>query len=124
MASWTCQRQTNGKVCRHVNPSKKTMNCAKCGKRRPPSKRPAHMAALDTFDYVAWVAEFGEACMICSAEPKPGKRLHRDHEHRGAGLQRGILCWPCNRKLGSLDREWLIAAVAYLERAESRRDAA
>lgn len=124
MKPWTCRRQTDGKVCGHTNPSKKTMLCASCGKRRPPSKRPAHMAALDEFDYVAWVAEHGEVCGICGSPPKGKRRLDRDHEHKGSGRARGLLCaFPCNTGLkGWMTAEWLRAAADYLDRAAGRSD--
>lgn len=118
--TWTCQRQTNGVKCRAVNPKRRHI-CAACGKRRPKTKRPAHMAALDEFDYLQWVAEHGEVCAICGAEPKDGRRLARDHEHKGDGYVRGLLCFQCNRKLGNKNAEWLQAAADYLKRAASLR---
>ncbi len=117
--TWICQRQTGGVKCRATNPKRRHI-CAACGKRRPKSKRPAHMAALDAFDYVQWVAEHGEVCAICGAQPTPGRRLARDHEHKGAGTPRGLLCFRCNRMLGNKTAEWLHAAAEYLDRAASR----
>lgn len=59
----------------------------------------------------------GEFCGICGALPKSHKRLDRDHEHRGDGKARGLLCWACNRQLRTWATiEWLKAAAAYLER--------
>jgi hypothetical protein len=55
-------------------------------------------------------------CGICGKEPP----LHRDHEHRGEGKPRGLLCFPCNLQLKHTSTpKWLRAAAAYLERAES-----
>jgi hypothetical protein len=65
-----------------------------------------------------------ETCGICGAAPKPGKKLHRDHEHVGVGFARGALCFRCNAALRPyMTLEWLRAAVAYLERADTRRAA-
>ena len=64
---------------------------------------------------------FGETCGICGRAPS-GRRLHRDHEHVGAGHRRGLLCFRCNSALRTyMTLDWLRAAVAYLERAEARR---
>jgi len=118
--TWTCQRQTGGVKCRHVN-ARRYQICRACGKRRPPSKAPAHMAALDDFDYTMWVAEFGEVCGICGAPPK-SRKLDRDHAHEGDGIRRGLLCaFPCNTGLKDwMTPEWLRAAADYLETAEAR----
>lgn len=59
------------------------------------------------------------ACAICASE----KNLQRDHEHKGDGLVRGILCWRHNKLLSDNDwtPEMLRRAADYLERAERRR---
>lgn len=116
---WTCQRVTAGVKCGHRNPRIKR-NCELCSKPRPATQRPAHMRALDV-PYVQYVElNGGEHCGICRRERKPGaRRLDRDHDHKGAGTPRGILCANCNRWLmPSMDVTWLRSAVAYLERAE------
>ena len=120
--SWTCQRVSGGVKCGHVNALRK-LNCEACGKRRPPTKRPAHMAALKEYDYVWYVAQFGERCGICGSPPK-SRRLDRDHEHKGDGKPRGLLCaFPCNTGLKDwMTPEWLEAAAAYLRRAEGVAD--
>ena len=57
-----------------------------------------------------------DRCGICGKEPEPGKRHHRDHDHK-TGAPRGLLCWPCNSRLTTrVDAEWLRRALAYLER--------
>lgn len=123
MSSWTCQRQSNGVVCRHVNPPRKR-NCEQCGKRRPPRKRPAHLAVLETTTYEECVARFGERCGICGSRPKPGKKLHRDHEHKDGGEIRGLLCFRDNSALRSyMTIDWLRNALAYLEAYEARKNA-
>jgi hypothetical protein len=67
--------------------------------------------------YELWVARFGERCGICGRPPGPNRRLDRDHDHRGAGAPRGLLCHQCNRALPSwVTADWLRKAAAYLER--------
>lgn len=120
---WTCQRVENKLRCGFVNPNRKR-RCGWCGKPRPARKRPAHLSALK-LPYEHYVQiNGGERCGICGAEPKPGRRLDRDHEHKGVGYARGLLCWSCNRQLKHTSTvEWLRAAAAYLERADARRAA-
>jgi hypothetical protein len=80
------------------------------------------MAALDISyeDYIE--LNGGERCGICGRGRSPERRLQRDHDHRGEGLARGLLCFACNRWLrGFMTIEWMRAAIAYLERAEARR---
>lgn len=79
------------------------------------------MSALDV-PYEHYVElNGGEYCGICGKTPEPGKRLHRDHEHKGVGRPRGLLCFPCNLQLKHTSTvEWLRAAAAYLERVEAR----
>jgi hypothetical protein len=121
---WTCQRVTERVKCGHLNPNRKR-KCERCGKTRPARKRPAHMSALDLpYEYYVQI-NGGEHCGICGRVPDPGKKLHRDHEHKGVGFARGLLCFPCNLQLKHTSTvTWLHGAAAYLERAESRRAAA
>jgi hypothetical protein len=113
---WTCQRVTRGQKCGAHNPNRLRI-CPACGKRRPPRKRPLHMSALNVpYDYYIRI-NGGELCGICGKPPTPGRRLDRDHEHKGVGTPRGLLCWDCNKWLrGFMTPEWLRAAAAYLER--------
>ena len=115
---WTCQRQSRGEKCRATNPNRKR-NCSRCGKARPARKPPAHMSALK-LSYEYYVALNGaERCGICGAAPKPGRRLHRDHDHAGVGTPRGLLCFRCNAALRPyMTLAWLQAAVRYVQRAE------
>lgn len=115
---WTCQRQSGGVVCHTRSPAVKR-NCTGCGKPRPKRQRPAHRAALD-LSYEVFLAANGgvERCGICGREPTADKRLDRDHEHKGNGRPRGLLCSQCNRRLGPhMTVEWLEAALAYLRSA-------
>jgi hypothetical protein len=65
----------------------------------------------------------GEHCGVCGALPSADRLLDRDHEHRGDGLARGLLCWRHNALLSNNDwtPELLRAAADYLERAERWR---
>lgn len=123
MKTWTCQRVTSGVKCGHVNAARKR-NCGHCQKPRPARKRPAHMSAL-ALPYAYYVEiNGGERCGICGAPASPNRKLDRDHEHKGVGFARGLLCWSCNRQLKHTSTvTWLRAAADYLERAEDRRAA-
>lgn len=115
---WTCQRVTDGVRCRQINP-RRLQICGLCGKRRPKTRQPAHRAVLAEMDYETCVKLYGEQCGICGRAPKPGKKLHRDHDHR-SGQMRGLLCFPCNTALPNrIDAAWLVAAIAYLRRASA-----
>lgn len=120
---WTCTRVENKLRCGFVNPNRKR-RCGWCGKPRPARKRPAHMSALSLpYDYYIRI-NGGELCGICGRPPKPGRRLDRDHCHKGVGTPRGLLCTECNRWLREfMTVEWLRAAAAYLERVDSREAA-
>jgi hypothetical protein len=80
------------------------------------------MAALDV-PYETYVELFGERCGICGRRPTDGKKLRRDHSHKGDGRPRGLLCWRHNvglQMFGDDDPDLLRAAAAYLERAADR----
>jgi len=38
-------------------------------------------------------------CDICGSTDPGASNFHVDHDH-SSGRVRGVLCWPCNRKLG------------------------
>jgi hypothetical protein len=130
--TWICQRSSGGVRCAHVNPKRKHI-CESCGKRRSASKREPHFDALKQPYEVFVIANGGsEDCGICGAKPSPERRNDRDHEHKGDGLARGLLCHSCNRTLGPRMEasarqggmtlaQWLRAAADYVERAEKRR---
>ncbi len=116
---WTCRK------CKHRNPSKRTTKCAGCGKVRPPTRQPAHRAALK-ISYEEYVKiNGGDWCWIghrlgleCGEPRDPaGRRLNRDHDHK-TGRPRGILCPRHNRGLEYFrdDPEVLEAAAEYLRR--------
>jgi hypothetical protein len=55
-------------------------------------------------------------CFICEKKPAEGRmRLAVDHCHK-SGLIRGLLCWHCNRAIGTFrDDQWRLAmAFIYL----------
>lgn len=117
---WTCQRRVSGVKCGAKNPRRRQL-CLVCGGRRRPTQKPKHTAALD-MTYEECVRVFGEQCGICGAGPRT-RRLHRDHEHKGSGVVRGLLCFPCNVALRTyMTVEWLLAAAAYLQRAKGFTD--
>jgi hypothetical protein len=114
LEAWTCQRQSAGVPCRHLNPNRKR-NCEACGKTRPPRKRPAHLAALET-DYADFIAlNGGEFCAICKRPPSQARRLDRDHCHK-TGEATGLFCARCNRSAAVLGRRRLAAPSRRLSR--------
>lgn len=113
--TWKCRK------CSMANPSRKQL-CVECGKRKRPKRPVAHRKPLEA-PYEAWAERFGGYCNICGKVPTEGQqRLHRDHEHKGDGLARGLLCFNCNAKVGRLTLQEARQIVAYLERAEGFRD--
>lgn len=119
--SWTCSRVALGVKCGHVN-GNRFRKCQRCLKSRPARRPPKHMKALalSMEDYIE--LNGGPACGICGKLPGEGEKFHRDHEHKGDGLARGVLCFRCNTALRPYcTLRWVRAALAYLERAEDRR---
>jgi hypothetical protein len=122
--TWTCHKQSKGEKCGHKNPRKKKL-CQKCGKTRPPVKKPAHMAALEISYEEAIEINGGEFCAICGVTPQSHWKiqvLQKDHEHNNEFYYfRGLLCFRCNVALPDrLSPEWLRLAADYLERARAR----
>lgn len=118
---WTCQRVTAGTKCGALNESRRR-KCYACGKTKPLKRQPAHRKALELTMAEYIELNGGPQCGICGKLPKEGERFHRDHEHKGNGLARGVLCFPCNSALRPyMTIKWVRAALAYLQRAEDRR---
>ena len=122
--TWTCQRQTAGVRCGHVN-ERKYKICRACEKRRPASKRTKAQAPVDSYE---WYVERqgGEYCVIGRMLDKPcgkgpqasGRRFARDHDH-GTDTPRGLLCFRHNQQLkAGFDARTLRAMADYLERYE------
>lgn len=117
---WTCRRVSDGIPCRTVNPRKYQV-CRSCGKRRPPTPKPAHRQALE-LPYEVYVdLNGGDVCGICGkTRTEDDRKFDRDHCH-ATGQPRGLLCWACNRQLRTWATvSWLRAAADYLERAAVR----
>ena len=117
---WTCRRRVDGRLCRRVNPNIKR-KCQECGGPKPKKRRPNHMRALDLPREVYLALNDGiESCAICGRPQTDfAKALHRDHDH-ATGKPRGLLCFPCNKKLRhDVTAEWLRAAADYLDRGKA-----
>ena len=121
-STWRCQRVSAGQRCGFEN-DRKHSYCRGCGKKsRPKRTPPAHRRALD-LTYEQYVERNGgEFCGICGTLPKPGTKLHRDHEHPWGdkvkgGRARGLLCFQCNSAVRPyMTATWLRAAADYLDR--------
>ena len=88
-------------------------------KRRKP-RRAVDLGVSDE-EYARRLEAQGGGCALCGGTPKRLKndgttyRLHVDHDH-ATGLVRGLLCFPCNRKLPKgVTREWLLKAAEYVK---------
>lgn len=79
---------------------------------------------LTLAQYDAMVVRQGGKCAACEYPPKPGHRLHVDHDH-STGKVRGLLCHGCNVALGLMDENpLLIQQLAhYAEFCVQRREA-
>ena len=86
-----------------------------------------------TTDIAQWKAEHfpewldmldacGHRCRLCRKPFSRGRLAVADHRHED-GLVRGVLCQPCNDKLGYLhdDSGWLARAADYLDRPPAVR---
>ena len=67
---------------------------------------------LEVFDQLVETQQ--GACAICRNGPKPGERLHVDHDHQ-TGRVRGLLCRVCNQGMIAVDRitGWPEKAMCY-----------
>lgn len=96
----------------------------KAARLRDPDYDRRHALArfsLTVEDYEAILADQGGVCAICD-RPPGRKRLHVDHDHTchpyGEACRncvRGLLCYPCNRYLGSI-KDDPTRLVDYLQR--------
>ena len=124
MTGWTCKRVSKGVKCGQWNQARR-QKCYACAKPKPAKRKPAHMRALDMSyeDYI--VLNGGEFCGICGKERKPGqRRLQRDHQHKGDGIPRGLLCPRDNIALKEwMTVDWLRSAMSYLETVPGRLEA-
>jgi hypothetical protein len=67
--------------------------------------------------YEALLNAQGGGCALCGREPRPGRSLHVDHNHK-TGAVRGLLCFRCNAGIGQFreDKLRLANAIVYLAR--------
>ncbi len=89
-------------------------------------KRTARMYGLSLDDYERLLEKQGGLCAICREEPKNGRELTIDHNHKccKAGgscgkCVRGLLCHGCNMRLGQLESDLVQRSLDYL--AEHKR---
>ena len=68
--------------------------------------------SADSDEYNAMLAAQHGGCALCGAPPTRN-RLAVDHDHE-TGRVRGILCMPCNRTLGLVEKIGLPELHAYL----------
>lgn len=95
--------------------------CPECGATRKPKHQAKHKQALNDGLAVFIAANDGyHGCWVCrELGIHMAGKLQRDHEHKGNGRARGILCVFHNRKLGPAYTPELVAAYAkYLNRLE------
>lgn len=77
---------------------------------------------LTIHEYQALVAKQMGLCAICGERPIGGRALHVDHDHQTARV-RGLLCNLCNRALGYIGDNPVIAdAMARYLRGTTRGD--
>lgn len=72
-------------------------------------------------DYRKMLESQGGKCFICKKTLTMSRVPHNDHNH-ATGEYRGLLCSPCNERLGFMheDTEWLRNALRYLISPPSR----
>lgn len=68
---------------------------------------------LTEAEYIQMKADQANCCAICGKPPK-SQELSVDHDHE-TGEVRGLLCTPCNRAIGFVDKiDWFKSACKYL----------
>ena len=78
---------------------------------------------LTVGEYLEMAEALNHTCPIClkvcAKSEKPKSGLHVDHDH-ATGFVRGLLCGPCNRKMGQFGddpdkvEQFAMRAIAYL----------
>lgn len=105
--------------CLTVNENRKR-KCGACGRKLAARRKPRHLAALELPRDVYIEANDGyDGCWVCRdlGEHHEHRRVVRDHEHRGDGQPRGLLCDWHNRLLGPRYTAELVGAYyRYLTR--------
>ena len=121
--------KTYMKSYRAKNIEKILVNDRVRGKLRPPSARRKEWLkdkyGITLGQFMEMAEAQGQKCplcdKICARSEKPQSGFHVDHDHQ-TGVVRGLLCGPCNRRLGQLGDSvagvelFLSRVRAYLER--------
>lgn len=108
----------------------KYMRERRAARRGSPADKEAQLAnhlenhyglSLKAFD--ALLERQGGRCASCARPPKPGKRLHVDHDHE-TGMVRALLCNACNIALGLLEEnaDFLWRLSDYADHCLRQRD--
>lgn len=99
--------------------------CATCHRERKKAQKEAAWAAgilkrygITAEQYWALYEAQDGACYICQRATGKVKRLAVDHDH-ATGYVRGLLCGPCNKLLGHMRDDLLMAyrVIEYLEKS-------
>lgn len=67
-------------------------------------RRLQRLYGISNRQYVAMLRRQRGKCALCLKPPKPGKRLHVDHDHRTKRV-RGLLDFFCNHRVLGRGRE-------------------
>jgi hypothetical protein len=86
----------------------------------PQQFREGHLRRVFNFtgaQYEALLNEQGGGCALCGREPRAGRSLHVDHNHK-TGVVRGLLCFRCNAGIGQFGEDTfrIADAIVYLSR--------
>ena len=100
----------------HLPEAKERIGRASSARRRKwASPRDGHLMrthGIDEQTYEAMLSLQGGVCRLCGRSSKK-QHLHVDHDHK-TGMIRGLLCFPCNRALGHLEKIGLKKICEYL----------
>ena len=113
---WRCKKCGKLNAADAAKCAERSCRRVKPRKRRRPTRAAEHRKLLaDHRHLYAELLRIQDGhCALCPAEPKPGRKLDLDHDHKEMVI-RGLLCVRCNRQLRSwLTPEWLEAAAKYL----------
>lgn len=105
-----CYHRSHSNTYYHVNKHKK------------PKDYYTRVALLSKFgltleQYEDMLTAQGGVCKICRQPERTKRRLAVDHNHT-TGKVRGLLCAQCNTRLGHLESEFYVKALAYLKEYE------
>lgn len=80
-------------------------------------KRLLKLYQIDNRRYIAMLRRQRGKCALCLRPPKPGRKLHVDHDHGPTKRVRGLLDYFCNHRFlgrGREDAKMHERAAAYL----------